>query len=214
MMHAFRNFLELGGVAAWMILVAGITLLIISAERINYLYFKVSFDSLSALEAIKDFVLKREYTKALQICNQNANNPELNVVKSGLISVENGREAMKAAVAGSVLQVSRNCEVRLPFLSLIASCSTLLGLFGTILGLIGTFAAMANADAGEKARLLGSGISEAMYATAAGLLVGVAAMVVHTMCVSKTDVIVGKAQRSGLDLMTWIEQSERSKAIG
>jgi biopolymer transport protein ExbB/TolQ len=73
---------------------------------------------------------------------------------------------------------------------------------------------MANADAGEKARLLGSGISEAMYATAAGLLVGVAAMVVHTMCVSKTDVIVGKAQRSGLDLMTWIEQSERSKAIG
>ncbi len=212
--HIFRNFLELGGVAAWMIMLAGITLVVVGLERVNYLYFKASFDSVSALDSVRDFVLKREYTKALQLCNQNANNPELNVMKAGLISVENGREAMKSSVAGAILQVSRDCEVRLPFLALIASCSTLLGLFGTILGLIGTFAAMANADAGEKARLLGSGISEAMYSTAAGLIVGVAAMVIHTICISKTDLIVGKVQKGGLNLMTWIEQSERSKQVG
>jgi biopolymer transport protein ExbB/TolQ len=49
-----------------------------------------------------------------------------------------------------------------------------------------------------------------MYSTAAGLIVGIAAMVVHTICVSKSDSIVGKAQDVGYKVITWIEQSERA----
>jgi biopolymer transport protein ExbB len=96
------------------------------------------------------------------------------------------------------------------YLALIANVATLLGLFGTITGLIKTFNAIANADAAQKAQLLGIGISEAMYSTAAGLIVGIAAMVVHTICVSKSDSIVGKAQDVGYKVITWIEQSERA----
>jgi hypothetical protein len=87
--------------------------------------------------------------------------------------------------------------------------ATLLGLLGTISGLIKTFASIANADPAEKAKMLGLGISEAMYATAAGLGVGITAMVVHTLCVSKGESIIGDAQDIGLKVITWIEQSER-----
>ena len=59
--------------------------------------------------------------------------------------------------------------------------------------------------------MLGLGISEAMYATAAGLFVGITAMVVHTICVAKSESIVGDVQDAGLKLITWIEQSERVK---
>jgi biopolymer transport protein ExbB/TolQ len=116
---------------------------------------------------------------------------------------------MKSALGAAVLEITHKCEARVAYLALIANVATLLGLLGTISGLIKTFASIANADPAEKAKLLGLGISEAMYATAAGLFVGITAMVVHTLCVSKGESIVGDAQDAGLKVITWIEQSER-----
>jgi biopolymer transport protein ExbB/TolQ len=131
------------------------------------------------------------------------------VIKAALMAAENGREAMRASLGATLLEVTHRCEARLSYIALLANVATLLGLFGTITGLIKTFAAMANADASQKAQLLGMGISEAMYATAAGLVVGISAMVVHTLCTSKSDTIVGQAQDVGFKVMTWIEQAER-----
>jgi biopolymer transport protein ExbB/TolQ len=213
-MRRIGHFLEQGGPAAWMIFLTGAALAILSAERIYFLYVRASFDAEVALESARKFVLSRAYTRAMQVCGQEPRSPELSVIKAGLMAVENGREAMKSSLGGAVLEVSRACETRLPFIALIASASTLLGLLGTIMGLISTFAALASADAGEKGRLLGSGISEAMYSTAAGLIVGLAAMAAHAACISKADSLVGKSQKAGLDLIAWIEQSERGQSVG
>ncbi len=198
------------GASGYLIIITGIFCVIISLDRLYYLYFKVAFDAKAALGLVQKEVLSRNYSKALQICNSNTENPELCVIHAGLLAVENGREAMGSAISAAVLDVSRGCETRLSFLSLIASSATLLGLFGTIMGLITTFDAIANADPSTKGQLLGMGISQAMYSTAAGVIVGVAAMVVHTICISKTDMIVGKAQNAALSMVKWIEQSERS----
>ncbi len=198
------------GISGYLIIITGIFCLLISAERIYVLFFTKSFDSRQAVASIKQAVLSGNYSQALQICSQQENNPELKAIKEGLISVENGREAMRSALGSTVLEVSKSCEHRLSFLSLIASSATLLGLFGTIMGLITTFKAIAGADPTTKARMLGLGISEAMYSTAAGVIVGVLAMAVHTICTSKVDTIVGKVQKVCLDLMNWIEYSERS----
>ena len=198
------------GLSGYLIIGAGIFCLIISAERLRYLFFEVAFESSESLKAAKDAIFKRKYSEAFQLCSQQANNPELKVLKEGLLAVENGREAMRSALTGAVLEVSRDCEKRLSFLALVASSATLLGLFGTIMGLIKTFSAIAGADPAAKARLLGSGISEAMYSTAAGVIVGVFAMVIHTICVAKADSINGKAQKVALDLSNWVEFSERS----
>lgn len=198
------------GLSGYLIVVAGLLCVAISLERLYYLMVSVSFDSSEAISTAKEAVLKRQYSRALQLCGRQEKNPELVVLKEGLVAVENGREAMRTALTSAVLGVSKDCEKRLSFLSLIASSATLLGLFGTIMGLIKTFQAIAGADPTEKARMLGLGISEAMYSTAAGVIVGVAAMVVHTICVSKADAITGKVQKVALDFMNWIEISERS----
>lgn len=205
-----RNMIHQGGLAAYAILLTGVVLLILAPERLYYLYVSASFDSRQAMESLRASVLSRNYTKAIQFCNQQPANPELSVIKAGLIAVENGRDAMKSAMGNVVMEISENCEERLPIIALIASASTLLGLLGTIIGLITTFGGMAAADPGEKSRLLGLGISEAMSSTAAGLVVGIAAMAMHTICVSKADALVAKSHRAGLKLVTWIEQGERS----
>jgi biopolymer transport protein ExbB/TolQ len=207
---AIRFWLEAGGATAWIIIFAFVVLIVTGLERLNFLFFKFSFNAEDALESIRQAVLAREYTKAIQICNAHPGAPDLIVVKAGLLAMEHGREAMKSSLGGAVLEVQRACEKRVPLLALIAGVSTLLGLLGTISGLIKTFAALAVADASQKAMMLGNGISEAMYSTAAGLALGIVAMVVYTLCTSKGDDIVGQAQGSGYKLVTWVEESERA----
>ncbi len=211
---SFTAFLDHGGFTSILIIFTALTLFGITVERLFVLYMKMSFNSESTLDKLRDMILKRAYNQAFQLCNTQESNPELNVIKSGLLAVESGREAMKSALNESVLEVTQQCEHRLPYLSLIASSATLLGLLGTISGLIKTFAGLAAADGAEKSRLLGNGIAEAMNATAMGLLIGLAAMVAHTICVSRTDYLVAKAQRAALSFCTWIEQAERAKKHG
>jgi len=199
-----------GGVGSKLIFLSGFLLIALGSERLLALFFGLSFNTKAAIEQIRTAILSRRYTDAIQVCNAKAAAPDLRVVKEALMAAENGREAMRSSLGAALLEVTHQCEARLSYIALLANVATLLGLFGTITGLIKTFAAMANADASEKAKLLGMGISEAMYSTAAGLVVGIAAMVVHTMCTSKSDSIVGQAQDVGFKVNTWIEQSERN----
>ncbi len=198
-----------GGIGTWLIFLSAIILVIIGSERLLTLFLTLSFNTDAAVEQIRAAILSNRYTDAVQVCNSKPTAPDFKVVKAALMAAENGREAMRSSLGAALLEVTHKCEARLSYIALLANVATLLGLFGTITGLIKTFAAMANADASEKAKLLGMGISEAMYATAAGLVVGIAAMVVHTLCTSKSDTIVGQAQDVGFKVITWIEQAER-----
>ncbi len=200
------------GISGYLLLLTGFFCILISVERLYYLFIKMSFDGKKELEAISKEILARDYNKSLQICHMSPRNPQLIVIRDGLLALESGREAMNSAISAAVLDVSKDLEQRLPYLSLIASSATLLGLFGTIMGLITTFAAIADADPSTKARLLGLGISEAMYATAAGVIIGIAAMVVHTICTSRADHIMGNTHNAALNVIKWVEQSERKDA--
>ncbi len=206
--------LEHGGLAIWLIILSGVFLIIFGLERFITLFVRLAFKTDSAIDTIKGHILDHRYTDAIQICNSKIEAPVLSVIKSSLLAAESGREAMRSALGGALLEVSHRCEKRLQYLSLIANVATLLGLFGTITGLIKTFAAIANADASEKAKMLGIGISEAMYATASGLIIGIAAMVIHTVCTAKADNIVGHAQDIGFKVITWVEQAERARGAG
>ncbi|MBL7545478.1 MAG: MotA/TolQ/ExbB proton channel family protein [Bdellovibrionaceae bacterium] len=199
-----------GGLTAFFIVGSGLALIILAITKINYLYFRLRPAGDNNLKEISKLVLKKEYTTAIQVCNGARNVPEFDVIKSGLMAVDGGREAMKSSLGSAVVEVMKNAEKGIQFISLIASVATLLGLLGTISGLMKTFAALKDIDPAKKAELLGTGISEAMIATAAGLIVGISAMVVHTLCTQKIDQIVGQSKKTGFDLITLVEQSERS----
>lgn len=203
------NVLLSHGLSGYAIVITAIGLIAISADRLNYLYLQIVYSVEIELQLIKKEILGRKYNEALQICNRQPLSPELNVIKEGLLSLDSGREAMNSALTSAVLRVNRDCENRVSFLSLIASAATLIGLFGTIMGLMVTFKGLGGANPEEKAKLLGLGISEAMNSTAAGVIVGVIAMVIHTICISRTDSVVAKSQDAALQLVKWVEQAER-----
>lgn len=210
MIQNLQLFLKDGHLTAWFTLLAGVLLILVSTERLMYLYVSVKRVSEDTLRNLHQMILRRQYTEALQICNASQSSPEFKVIKSGLLSLDSGREAMKSSVGAAVVEVSKSCEKRVPIIAMIASVSTLLGLLGTISGMKVTFNGLAEASPAQKAALLGNGIAEAMNSTAAGLIVGIAALVLHTLCTVKIDEIVANAQKTGYDIVSLLEKSERS----
>ncbi len=203
-----KKFVETGGFTSYLLIGTALVLVVVSISRLYYLYFILRPAGDIALQNLGKQVLKKEYTAAIQVCNSTSNVPEFEVIKSGLLAVDSGREAMKSSLGAAIVEIMKNCEKNIQLISLIASVATLLGLLGTISGMIKTFAAIA-AEPTNKAEMLGLGISEAMNATATGLVIGISAMVVHTLCTQKIDQIIGQAKKTGYNLITMIEQSER-----
>lgn len=195
MMAFLSKFLSEGGFTAYLLIGTALVLVIVSISRLYYLYFTIRPAGDQALQNLSKQVLKKEYTAAIQVCNSTVNVPEFEVIKSGLMAVDSGREAMKSSLGAAIVEIMKNCEKNIQLISLIASVATLLGLLGTISGMIKTFAAIA-ANPADKAQMLGVGISEAMNATATGLVIGISAMVVHTLCTQKIDQIVGQARKT------------------
>ena len=92
-------------------------------------------------------------------------------------------------------------ERRIPYLALIANIATLFGLLGTITGLIKSFNAIALADPAQRQAILSAGISEAMNATAFGLVTAIFAMIAHSILSSKATRILEEVDEFGVKLM-------------
>ena len=102
--------------------------------------------------------------------------PEAHVTLVGLEAMKDGRDVAFEAMSGAKVQVRMAMERRLGFLGTVGSNAPFIGLFGTVLGIIQAFADLAAAKSGGADVVMG-GISEALVATAVGLLVAIPAVI-------------------------------------
>lgn len=91
-------------------------------------------------------------------------------------------------------------EKNLVFLSTIASCATLLGLFGTVLGMIRSFSALGSSGGGGDATALAQGISEALINTALGISTSFLAIVSYNFFTTIIDGVTYGIDESGFTL--------------
>ncbi len=207
-----KKYIHEAGFSAYLNIANGVFFVFLAIDRISYLFFKLRPLTESVLNDIQRKVLDREYNTVLQICNISKNNPQLSIIKAGVLAIDGGRESVKNALGAELVKIEKNCEKRVNLIGLTASVATLLGLLGTITGLISTFKAIEVSDAAAKAAKLSSGISEAMYSTAAGLVIGVAAMVVHAIVTTKIEEVTSEVQHTGYTLVSNIEKSEKQES--
>lgn len=133
-----------------------------------------------------------------------------NVMRAGLVKYREMMNNNELATDQKVLSIQKEIEeataLELPmleknlvFLSTIASCATLLGLFGTVLGMIRSFAAMATGGAADAGALAG-GISEALINTALGIGTSFLAIVAYNFFTTIIDGITFGIDESGFTL--------------
>ena len=104
---------------------------------------------------------------------------EARVLGAGVeAAVESGTEAAEESIAGTLLFERSRLDRGLIVLGTTGSNAPFIGLFGTVLGIIKAFADLA-ANQAEAASAVMAGISEALVATAVGLLVAIPAVVLY-----------------------------------
>lgn len=178
------SFFATGGFWMLPIFVAQVVSLAIIAERIVRLYVqrKPSLRKQASLfEAdIKKGNLERV---VLQARSLEPNSALRHIVEAGANAAMNmgGREEIQAKMDEVLVREQSKLEARVEFLAMLGNVGTLLGLLGTIVGMIRSFAAISQADQLTKAAMLASGVSEAMHATAYGLIMAIPALVMYSV---------------------------------
>ena len=98
------------------------------------------------------------------------------VMRAGLAEVERGVDAVGSAMMGAKASQRLRLERNLAVLGTLGNNAPFIGLFGTVLGIIKAFHDLSGNQTGGIAVVM-QGISEALVATAIGLLVAIPAVV-------------------------------------
>jgi biopolymer transport protein ExbB len=102
--------------------------------------------------------------------------PAATVASAGIAELDRGADAVSETMAGAKAHLRVELERHLGILGTLGNNAPFIGLLGTVLGIINAFADLAHNQAGGAAVVM-SGISEALVATAIGLIVAIPAVV-------------------------------------
>ncbi|MDX2474893.1 MAG: MotA/TolQ/ExbB proton channel family protein [Candidatus Krumholzibacteria bacterium] len=138
--------------------------------------------------AVESLSASNDLSVAYAICERKPG-PFANVVRAGLDHADNDWTIMRDVLEEAGRQEATRLTRRLGILETVAAVSPLLGLLGTVLGMIRVFGTISLAGLGNP-ETLSSGISEAMVTTAAGLIIGIPALVAHNWLSGRADRII------------------------
>ncbi|MFH1098083.1 MAG: MotA/TolQ/ExbB proton channel family protein [Candidatus Desantisbacteria bacterium] len=158
------------------LLVCSMFLLAFVIER-WWFFRKISVDTNKFMDSIQKFINAGKFMEAVSFC-ENATGAVPAVVKTGLINRYLHKPDLEELMISTRLEQMIKMERFLNVLGTLGNISPLIGLFGTVVGIIRAFHDLAASGSGGPA-VVAAGISEALVATAAGLMVAIPAVVCY-----------------------------------
>ena len=146
---------------------------------------------------------------AMKVC-EGTKGPIAAVMHAGLLRSDRGPDAVKEAIetAGSI--ETSFLERGLVAIATVAQVAPLLGFLGTVSGMISAFASIAAAEQ-VSAKVVASGIEEALITTATGLIIAIPASIGHSFFVSQIDRFVLEMEEASAELVNELIESSRIK---
>jgi len=196
-----------GGFWMWPILAIQLVSIWIIIERSYFLFFKRKQNQIAFAETFEDGIRRGELEPVMNKAQAGmTENPLAAAVVAGVRAAKNfgGKDEIQGKMDEVLLAENGRLENRVGFLSMLGNVATLTGLLGTITGMIKSFAAVAEANPAEKAALLAAGISEAMNATAYGLIVAIPALVAFAILQNRANHLAEDLNQAGLKVFNWL----------
>jgi len=122
--------------------------------------------------------------------------------------VDEKKEYIEEILYEKMLGARTRLERGLPFLALTATTGPLLGLLGTVTGMIATFKLISSFGSGDP-KMLASGISEALMATATGMGVAIPALLLHAFLSRKAKSILGSMEQTAVGFVNGVPSDEK-----
>jgi biopolymer transport protein ExbB len=169
-------FLE-GGWVMWPLLTLSVVTWAIILERaLVFLSVRPRIQRLT--QALLKSIESGDPGTARQLCL--AEKPEIGQIFLSTVDTRRSREASERVTERNKAKMAGHLKRNLWILGTIGSASPFIGLLGTVVGIIRAFHEMASKGTGGFSVVAG-GISEALIATAAGLIVAIVALFAYNM---------------------------------
>ena len=114
------------------------------------------------------------------------------------------RQVIEGIISESILEQTTELEKGMSLLGTVVNAAPQLGLLGTVTGMITAFSALTR-NGESTARIVASGISEALYTTAFGLIVAIPALVFYNYFNRQIDIIVAEMERAALQFLSRVK---------
>ncbi|MEM7199683.1 MAG: MotA/TolQ/ExbB proton channel family protein [Planctomycetota bacterium] len=133
------------------------------------------------------------FDEATSLCHRRRT-PTTRALAACIESRGSGVQAMEDSVQEAILHEMPRLERFLPTIGILASVAPLLGLLGTVTGMILTFEMIATLGSGNP-RIMAGGISQALITTAAGLVVAIPIVLMHSLLSGRVDRLIADTER-------------------
>lgn len=130
----------------------------------------------------EDAVKKKDFELLTQICDENSS-PAARIISAGVnvfIRSKNNYQMIRDAIEDEGTRQAGLLWHRIQALQDIAVIAPMVGLLGTVLGMIKSFMGLNQELATPRPTVIASGVSMALLTTAAGLVIGITAMVLYS----------------------------------
>lgn len=188
------NFGELflkGGWVMWPLLIFSVLTWAVVLER-TFVFLSLRPRLARITQSVMQSLQAGDANAARQMCL--ATKPYLSEIFLGTLDPKRPREAAERLTERNRVRFVGQLKKNLWILGTIGSASPFIGLLGTVVGIVRAFHSMAEKGAGGFSVVAG-GISEALIATAAGLIVAIVALLTYNIFVTAANQTV-----SGLKL--------------
>jgi biopolymer transport protein ExbB len=195
-----------GGTFMWWILLVAVTGFVFIIERMWTLN-RARVNTRRLIGTVITTLRNDGVQAASEEC-QKVRGPIAAILYAGLQKSDKGREAVEKSIATAGTIEMSFLERGLIWVSSVTTIAPLLGFLGTVSGMINAFEAIAASEQ-VNAKLVASGISEALITTASGLVVAIPATIAYNYFISSIDRYVIEMEETSAEL---IEELERMKA--
>jgi len=194
----FIDLFKKGGQFMWPLLLLAIVALAVILERV-LMFQRQQTNTRRLMAAVISDLKGSGVEKAKEAC-MNTRGPIAAILHAGLTKVERGPAAVEKAIENSGAIEMAFLQRGMPVLSTVANIAPLLGFLGTVSGMINAFEAIAAAEQ-VSAKVVASGISEALITTMSGLVIAIPAQIAFNYFVSRVDRFVIEMEESSVELL-------------
>jgi biopolymer transport protein ExbB len=187
-----------GGMFMHFLLIASVVAVVFIIERL-FTLFRARINVRRLMGDIVKTLQAEGVDAAMKVCER-TRGPIAAILHSGLLRAGRGPDAVKEAIetAGSI--ETSFLERGLVAIATVAQVAPLLGFLGTVSGMISAFASIAAAEQ-VSAKVVASGIEEALITTATGLMIAIPASIGHSFFVSQIDRFVLEMEEASAELV-------------
>jgi len=199
------EFFNKGGNFMWALLALSIVGVAVIIERAITLH-KARADVRKLMERVVGSLKKGRLDEALDVC-ASMRGPIPQILHAGLLRAKKGTVAVEKAIETAGIIEMSFLERGLIILATVANVAPLVGFLGTVSGMVGAFEAIAQAEQ-VSAKLVASGISEALITTMTGLIIAVPTQVAHNLFIQRIDRFVVEMEDSAAELIDTLAEMD------